>query len=153
MVAPRLAIKAAEVAAVAVTIRISVWDSSTALLLLPILANTQPNHPAITSAAHLAGTKPLRAAIGTVRKVMMMTEVAARRARGGGQRPEAADVEKDEAQVRHAHGAAAASSAATSATAASEARALPMVDGVVIVGIHSAPEATWRRFQSPQPAP
>jgi hypothetical protein len=164
MVAPRFAIQAAEVAATAVMLRISAWDASTALLLLPFLTNSQPNHPASTSAAHLAGTKPLRAAIGAVRKVMVITEVATHRARGGGKRPEAADVEGDEVQSSKGALERAASTApalprprrvgADASTRFSRPRGLPSAStsANVLAGIHSAPEATWRRFQPPQPA-
>jgi hypothetical protein len=52
-----------------------------------------------------------------------------------------------------ARGVAAAPNTAAHAAVASGPNDRSTVDDIALAGIHSAPEATWRRLQSPQPTP
>ncbi len=84
---------------------------------------------------------------------MVMNNGAAHRASGSGKRPEAANVQDDEAQEKGARVDAAAPNVATRRAATCKSTSRPMARVSGNAGVHSAPDATRRRFQSPQPTP
>ncbi len=131
---------------------VSARDVSAALLLPTLLPSPQPL-PAYCSAAHLVGTG-LRTDLGAERQVMVMTFGAARRTHGSAERP---DSEGSKGEEKHAESSgvddAVAPSLSTHPAATRRPSGPTAPRGISYVGVLGTPEATGRRFQSPQPSP
>ncbi len=151
--AARLANEVAEATLTMVDPDGSVRDISATLLLPSFVTSTQPFQPANSSATYFARSEPHRAAVGAGRKMMVMNSGAARRVSGGGNRPEAADVKEDVVQENKARKNATAPSVTVRNAATSRPTYRTMARVIGNAGVHSAPDATRRRFQSPQPTP